>query len=127
MSYWICLLSLFIILIFFLYFIWKKKIKDSDMEKGDFIIPVTFICISLFFLIMLCLDIPSALSGGESVYVNDLPIHCSYGKYFSFVKTDNKKLMYLKFGDWNKYDKNGNYRIRYTKFNKIVLDIEKLD
>ena len=127
MTYWICLLSLFIILIVFLYFIWKMKIKDKDMETGKFIMSVTFICILLFFLTVLCLDIPSALSGGESVYVNELHISYSYWKCFWFVITGNEKLMYLKFDNLNKYDKNGNYRIRYTKFNKIVLAIEKLD
>ena len=81
----------------------------------------------LSFLAFLSIDIPSALSGGEEIYVNELPTRIAFSINIVYVDTDDEILKQLKGCDWNKYEKYGNYRIRYTKFNKIVLDIERLD
>lgn len=127
MTYWIILIILFTVLIAVGIFIWKKKIKDDNMEKEDFMSAIFIGSISLVAFIIFAIDLPSAISGGKEIYVNELPTRYSLGSTISFVETDNEALKHLKLGNWNKYEKYGNYRIRYTEPIKFVLEIEPLD
>lgn len=127
MTYWILLIMFFAVLIAIGLFIWKKRIKDDDMENRDFITLIVIASVVFVLTVILSIDIPNALSGGKEIYVNELPTSYRITQYFSQIVTDNQELRHLKGVDWNKYEKNGNYRIRYTKFTKFVLSIEKVD
>lgn len=127
MTYWIILIGLFVFFVACLIVIWKKRIKDDDMENNDFIALVIVVAAVLVFTVILSIDIPSALSGGKEIYVNELPTTYRYGQLSVYVETDNEELRHLQGVDWNRYEKNGNYRIRYTKFTKFVLSVEKID
>lgn len=127
MSYWICLIILFIMFVFIVFIIWKEKQQKSELESNTvaILILITFIILSL--TILLSIDMPSALNGGEVIYVSELPTTVNYGLVIQKNFTDNEELQYLRGCNWNRYEKYGNYRIRYTKLTKIVLDVEKLD
>lgn len=127
MTYWILLIVFIAVLIAIGLFIWKKRIKDDDMENSDFITLIVIASVVFVLTVILSIDIPNALSGGKEIYVNELPTSYRITQYFSQTVTDNEELRHLKGVDWNKYEKNGNYRIRYTKFTKFVLSIEKVD
>ncbi|MCI8979866.1 MAG: hypothetical protein HFE52_04275 [Clostridia bacterium] len=127
MGYWIILIILFIILIGILFFGWKKIIVDKNTDKEVLGGLVFFICMLLVFLIPLSIDIRSALKGGQEIYVNELPTRRTWGAFSSYIDTDNEVLKDLIGCNWNVYEKYGNYHIRYTKFTKFVLDVEKLD
>lgn len=126
MLYWIIFIILFISFGFIIFDILRKKIKKESIEKITLGISISLACILLSLIILFCMDIPSALSGGEEIYVNELPTTVNYltiRKHY----TDNKELRHLKGRDWNKYEKYGYYRIRYTKLTRFVLSVEKLD
>ena len=125
MLYWIFLIILFVTLIGSLFWIWRKRIKDDDMENDVFGMLVFAACLSFIFLIPCTIDIPCALRGGQEMYVNELPSYIGFGTLRRTV-TDNKELKRLTGCNWDAYDKHGNYRICYTSVTKIVLDIEKL-
>lgn len=128
MEYWIFLsIALLVFVSSVIYIVWKEKIKYEYMERTDFVITIVIAFISLLCTIVLSIDLPSVLSGGQEIYVNELPTSYRVTNYFSYTVTDNEELRHLKGVNWNKYEKNGNYRIRYTKFTKLVLDVEKLD
>lgn len=127
MEYWILLSFFLAILIVIGVTIWKKRIKDDDMENKDFIALIVIAGIVFVLTVILSIDIPNALSGGQEIYVSELPTSYRVTQYFSYAVTDNEELRGLRGVDWNKYEKNGNYRIRYTKFTKFVLNIEELD
>lgn len=127
MTYWIMLFISFTILISTGIVIWKKKIKDDDMENNDFIGVIIIGCIALIVLIPFAIDLPSAIRGGQEIYVNELPTRYNLGTHFSYVETDNEELKNLKLGNWENYEKYGKYRIRHTEPIKFVLKIEKLD
>lgn len=127
MTYWILLIVFIAVLIAIGLFIWKKRIKDDDMENRDFITLIVIASVVFVLTVILSIDIPNALSGGKEIYVNELPTSYRITQYFSQIVTDNQDLRHLKGVAWNKYEKNGNYRIRYTKFTKFVLSIEKVN
>ena len=130
MLYWISFIILFVsslaVLLCLLHML-KNKRKHDYMEKETFVVFIVIFCVILFFLIYMSTDIPSALSGGQDLYVNELPTRIVFGPHVSYVDTDNEELKHLSGCDWNAYEKYGNYHIRYTKHTKFVLDIEKLD
>lgn len=126
MLYWISFIILFINLGAIIFYILRKKIKKESMEKSTLGILISFACILLSLIVLFGMDIPSALSGGEEIYVNELPTTVNYF-VTSRTYTDNKELRHLKGRDWDKYDKYGYYRIRYTKLTRFILDVEKLD
>lgn len=126
MLYWIILITLFIVLIGILFFIWKKRMWDRDMDREVFGGLVFIICVLMVFIIPLSIDIPDAIKGGQEMYVDKLPSYSGYGR-FRRVITDNDKLSKLTGCNWSLYEQYGNYHIRYTKFTKFVLDVEKLD
>lgn len=127
MCYWIYLIIALICLVSSIIYMMYRKLIKNHMNKADFITLIIIMIISGFFTIILSIDIPSALNGGERMYVSELPERRNFGAYISYVITDNEELKLLKNGDWNKYEKYGDYCIRYTKFTKIVLNIEKLN
>ncbi|NDO20294.1 hypothetical protein FMM68_11620 [Lachnospiraceae bacterium MD329] len=106
--------------------IWKKRIKDDDMENDVFGVIIFVACVSFICLIPFSIDIPCALRGGQEMYVNELPSYTGFGKFQRTI-TDNEELKRLKGCNWAFSEKYGDYRICYTKVTKIVLDIEKLD
>lgn len=126
MIYWIFLIGSFIVLVISLFFIWKKRIKDDDMENETLGVTIFIACVSLICLITFSLDIPCALRGGQEMYVNELPSYIGCGRFRRTI-TDNEELKHLNGCTWDAYEKYGNYHIRYTKITKVVLDIEKLD
>lgn len=127
MEYWIILITTFVVFVACLIVIWKKRIKDDDMENNDFIVLIIIAAVALVFTVILSIDIPSALSGGKEIYVNELPRTYGYRVHSFYTVTDNEELRHLKGVNWNRYERNGNYRIRYTKFTKFVLSVEKID
>ena len=64
MIYWIFLIGSFIVLVISLFFIWKKRIKDDDMDNETLGVTIFIACVSLICLITFSLDIPCALRGG---------------------------------------------------------------
>lgn len=127
MEYWILLIIFLAVLIAIGIFIWVKRIKNDDMENKDFITLIAIAGIVFVLTVILSIDIPNALSGGQEIYVNELPTSYRVTNYFSYAVTDNEELRGLRGVDWNKYEKHGNYRIRYTKFTKFVLSVEMID
>jgi cbb3-type cytochrome oxidase subunit 3 len=132
MTYWITLTVLFVSLIFitlYLLYMFKKKRRKDPPEQDVFVAFIVFFWTVLFFLIPLCIDIPSALRGGEEIYVTELPTRTSWSltSPYLYMQTDNEALRHLKGCNWNNYEKHGNYLIHYTEFTKFVLDIKKLD
>ena len=131
MQYWIFTIGLLVIIIAIiitiLILLLKKGIKDNDENLDNFKTFVILGCISIVCFLPFAIDLPSALCGDEEIYVNELPTRHNCGGYLSTVKTDNKQLKHLKLGEWEKYEKYGNYRIRYTKPIKFVLDIEPIE
>lgn len=127
MWYWVYLIIALICLVSSIIYMIHRKLIKNRMDKADFITLIIIMIISGFFTIILSIDIPNALNGGERMYVSELPERRNFGAYISYVITDNEELKLLKNGDWNKYEKYGDYCIRYTKFTKIVLNIEKLN
>ena len=64
MIYWIFLIGSFIVLVISLFFIWKKRIKDDDMDNETLGVTIFIAGVSLICLITCSLDIPCALRGG---------------------------------------------------------------
>lgn len=64
MIYWIFLIGSFIVLVISLFFIWKKRIKNDDMDNETLGVTIFIACVSLICLITFSLDIPCALRGG---------------------------------------------------------------
>lgn len=130
MSYWITLISLFVfigLIIVTMCFDKKQGKKNTTRDKIAGVGIIFFICVLSVITAIICIDIPSALSGGEVLYANELPTTVRCGCYASIAVTNNDELKHLQGCNWNKYEKYGNYRIRYTKLHKFVLDVEKLD
>ena len=129
MWYWFALSLMFALLIGFglFTFIRVKKHKDEEPERNELTACIIIDVIILIPFIMLCIDIPSALSGGETLYVTELPMCYSYGHFCNYVVTDNEELRHLKGPNWNRYEKYGDYRISYTRFTKFVLSVDELD
>lgn len=73
------------------------------------------------------IDLPSAIMGGKEIYVDELPTVERWTSNISFIRTDNEELKHLKLGNWEHYEKYGNYCIRYTEPIKFVLEIKPLD
>lgn len=126
MTYWITLILSLIILLPLAFYLWKKKIKDGNRKKEACPFCTALLFAFLCATVILSVDIPNAINGGETMYVNELPTYVYFGQ-LSHIVTDNDELRRLKCFNWNEYEKYGNYRIRYTKLTKFVLDIEKLD
>ncbi len=124
MGYWIFLLFLFALLALMIFLIYMTKKKDNDRNiiyAG--IITCGVICIMLT---LLCIDIPCALSGGEKIYVNEVPKVINIG-HFQFIYIDGKRFAsYIGF-DPDDYEPNTRYCISYTKFTKSFLGIEKVE
>lgn len=127
MRYWLLLILLFVVIIAIGVYIWKKTIRDNNIENSDLALMIILGCMTLAGFIILSIDIPSAICGGQEMYVDELPTVEHWGTHISFIKTDNEELKHLKLADWERYEKYGHYRIRYTKLNKCVLEIEKID
>lgn len=131
MWYWSALSIILILLIGLSFCIWKIKFKDdekdNEMERGECAAKLIITVILFIPLAILCIDIPSALRGGETVYTTELPTCYRYSKFHTEVITDNEELRHLRGPNWNRYEKYGKYRISYTHFTKIVLKVEKLD
>lgn len=106
-----------------------RKIIKGTAENEDKLTLVTMIVPMLLIstaFVAYCIDIPSALKGGETVYTNELP-ETTYAMHSWHTISDNPELKHLQGCRFDKYEKYGNYRIRYTKLNRLVLEIEKLD
>lgn len=130
MFYWILLIISFIGLIAIvsciLYTLHKKR-KYGIFEKENFAAYIGILCLVLFLFVPACIDLPSALRGGQEVYVDEVPTVIMYTPHFSRVETDNEILKHIKGCYWQSLDKNKNYRVRYTKCFKFALDVEQLD
>lgn len=124
----ICLLIVILVGGFLIYLAQKIiRGKSEFNDKATFFISMIFMLICLSTLIRYYMDIPSALNGGEIIYTNELPVQICLSHSLN-TASDNPDLENLKcFINLNKYDRYGNYRIRYTKLNRLVLEIEKLD
>lgn len=131
MMYWGFLIFLLVLLALvisaLIYYI--KKVIDRREEGDDIDAIKFFACVVVLligFTIFHAVDIPSALSGGEMMCVDELPRRIGSGRIKQFI-TDNPELKELTGYDPNNYEQYGHYHIRYTKIHKFVLDIEKID
>lgn len=124
MGYWVSLILSFSAVVFVGIYIWKKK---NNIKKGDLAAVIVFGYVALAGFVILSIDLPSAVSGGREIYINELPKVVRRGRYLSFTKTDNEELKHLKLGNWEHYEKYGHYRVRYTEPIKFVLDIEPIE
>lgn len=127
MIYWILTISLFIAIAVVGLILWKKYVKHKNISSDDFKDLIIIGCFLSVLFVPLAIDLPSALCGGREIYVNELPTRCVISKSLSYVKTDNKELKHLKLGNWERYEKYGNYRITYTIPIKFVLNIELIE
>lgn len=124
----VCGLGVILAGAFAVYLLRRIILRAGDNEdKLGFAVSAVLTAVFLFYTVMCCMDIPSALNGGEAVYTNELPDRVYYMHSLRTV-SDNPELVNLKcFNPPAEYEKYGNYRIQYTKLNKFVLEIEKLD
>ncbi|MDO5398608.1 MAG: hypothetical protein Q4G33_11845 [bacterium] len=124
MGYWIFLLCVVLLLIGVIVFAWYSKVKDNDEEQ--FVLCIGCICVLAFFVIYFGLDIPSALSGGQEVYVDKFPDIASM-RYFQLIEVDG--VNFLSFSGFNsdKYEQDAAYCIRYTKLTRTILSIEQIE
>ncbi|MCI8520570.1 MAG: hypothetical protein HFE51_02135 [Clostridia bacterium] len=100
---------------------------ENEEKSLGFFLPCLVLIFSLGFFIYFCADIPSARSGGEVIYVDELPDVIQTSHYSHIYSKKYPELNGLKNFNPYKYEKYGHYRIRYTKLTKHFLDIEKLD
>lgn len=123
----ICGIAVIAVGVSIVWLIHKVAVRMAEYDDKVLLVCLS-VCMAVlsFFLILYCADIPSALNGGETVYTNELPDRVYYMHSMRTV-SDNPELRNLKCFNPDGYDKYGNYRIRYTKLNRIVLAIEKLD
>lgn len=126
MAYWILTICLFITIVIIGIVIWKKGIKDDNLEPDTFKSLIFASCFLLLFFIPLTIALPSAICGGQEIYVTELPTVKGFGR-FTYIETDNEELKHLNLVAWDMYEKYGNYRITYTKPIKFMLDIEKIE
>lgn len=126
MEYWIFLGCLFLLLIILIISAYKNLCEINTENNVRFFVPFITMCCVLAITALFAADIPSAIRGGEEVYVNELPDFVSL-HLVPIVVTDNEVLKSLRFYPVNNYEKYGNYRIRYTKLTRCVLAIEDLD
>lgn len=104
MFYWILLIISFIsfiaIVSCILYTLYKKQ-KYGIFKKDDFAAYIIILCLVLCLFVPVCIDLPSALRGGQEVYVDEVPTVIKYTPHFSHVETDNEILKQIKGCDWN--------------------------
>ena len=123
----VCGLAVILMGVFALYQLRKIVLRAGDNDdKAGFAVSAVLTAVFLFYTATCCMDIPGALNGGEEVYTNELPDRVYYMRSMRTV-SDNPELRDLKGFNPDGYEKYGNYRIRYTKRNRFVLEIEKLD
>ncbi len=128
MVYWILLIISLAVLTAIGIYIWvKEKVYYENIEKGDFAALIIIGGIALAGFVTLSIDLPSAIMGGKEIYVDELPTVERWTSNISFIRTDNEELKHLKLGNWEHYEKYGNYCIRYTEPIKFVLEIKPLD
>lgn len=102
-----------------------KKRADEETKIGFlFMIPLLFLFI--LFFVYYAVDIPSAMNGGKVMYTNEL-LTLVCGVRTTHIISDKEELKDLKGFNPNNYEKYGNYLVRYTKHNKYVLKIEKIE
>lgn len=123
MGYWFFLLILFALMALMIFMLYSEKKKDNDCYFGA---GIAVCCIIGVMLIGLCIDIPSALAGGQKIYVNDVPQVVNTG-HFQFVCAGGKCLISYSGFNPADYEPDTQYCISYTKFTKSFLDIEKVE
>lgn len=115
----------------FLVYLLRKIIKGraENDDKMGFAAMCLLLPIFTFYFILYCMDIPSAMKGGVTVYTEELP-SITYAFHSWYTVSDNPELTRLQgFNSkkYREYEKYGNYRIRYTKFNRFILELERID
>lgn len=123
MGYWLFLLLLFTLMTLTIVTLYLEKKKDDDCDFGAGIIAC---CLTGVMLIGLCIDIPSALAGGQKIYVNEIPQVLNTG-HSQFICAGGK--CFISYSGFNPadYEPDTQYCISYTKFTKSFLDIEKVE
>lgn len=123
MGYWVFLLFLLIMATVLSICLYKVKKEDDDSIVGMGM----FVCCMLgLALIGLIIDIPSALAGGEKIYVDKFPkVVQMQGVHL--VSINEHDLISFRGYNPDKYEKEAWYCISYTKYTKSVLDIEKVE
>lgn len=124
MGYWIVLILLFIIFIITVFFAWYSRSVNRD--PGNFFLSTLCGCILGALLIVLALDIPSALSGGREIYVDGFP-EITQMQFVSFAEVDGELLFALESYRPEEGEQDAKYRVSYTRFTNSILDIEKVD
>lgn len=124
MGYWLLILIIFVLLTALISMAGYSFVKK---DMGEFHLSLFAIIPVLIFGIYFGIDIPSAIEGGQAIYVDRRPevlpvmsLHVVYA--------DNGQ-RFLDFGGYkpNKYEQDASYCITYTKFTKTVLKIEKVE
>lgn len=122
MGYWCFIVLTFLIFAAAIIFFCYRKIKKQETNVDIIICACVF---GLTFFIF-GIDIPSALSGGEKVYVEKFP-HIEKLQFTVMLNVDGELLFSFRDYDPEKYEQDAEYCITYTKFTKSVLNIEKLE
>lgn len=124
MGYWLLIVIIFAFLAAMICAAWYSFAKKKDIE--DFRMSIFAIILIFVFGIYFGIDIPSAIGGGQKLYVDRRPemlpfmsLHVVYANGQRFID----------FGNYNpdKYEQDGRYCISYTKFTKTILKIQKAE
>lgn len=121
MGFWsiLFLLLTFVVLLFWVLY---HSTYDIDTFRTA---AVSFLICGLMLLVFL-IDIPSAITGGETLYINSFPPN-TQTLISQFIYTDKGMLVSYEGYQPDQFDSNGTYCIRYTKLTKSVLEIEKIN
>lgn len=107
-----------------IFFVRHSKVKDNDTEY--FCIYLFGVFLALIAAVYFGIDIPSALSGGQKIYVDKFPDVASTS-YCQFVYADGQQFISFNGYDPDKYEQDTAYCITYTKYTKSILNIEKVE
>lgn len=124
MQFWL-LLIVYLAIITILIILAINSSKNAD-SKGIVISAVIGCIITFVLSVPLIIDVPSAIRGGETLYLDSFPKIYEIGNHhICAAVTDDITLYSLGKYNSDKYEQDAQYCIKYTKFFKIILDIEK--
>ena len=125
MGYWIWLMFLFIVFTSVFIMLIHTIKKGNGIKSESFVILVICNCVLGFFLICFGMDIPSALSGGQEMYVKGSP-QILIMEHSRWLCANGEMLFLVMKYDLDKNEPYAEYRITYTEFTNTVLAIEKV-
>lgn len=124
MGYWFLIIFIFTILSAMIFCTYYLKVKNEDKETMG--LSILSICFALSLTVYFGIDIPYALNGGQEIYVDKFPAVASM-ECFQLINTGEQQFISFKSYNPDKYEQDAEYCITYTKFTKIILNIEKVE